>query len=195
MYALPIETFVTAIIHYGNDDVCYEKAICIIGQRKTEEENLREQLMTALEKADKDSSENLQMLLPAEVDGHSVRWQYPRDSMLPGLFVLALCLIAGLLIYQEERLKRQVQDREVRLLYDYPGFVHRMVLMLGAGMTVRRSWEELLKDYEKEGGMDFSESWLYREMRYARIQMQSGVPGAGLYEFRAQNGTAAIYEV
>ena len=54
-----------------------------------------------------------------------------------------------------------------------------MVLMLGAGMTSRRSWYQLMEDYEKEGGGQ--EKWLYKELRYAHIQMQFGVPEIQAY--------------
>ena len=60
-------------------------------------------------------------------------------------------------------------------------FVHRMTLMLGAGMTVRRSWNRLLDDNERLDSGHLKEDWLYREMKYTRIQMESGVPEIQAY--------------
>ena len=98
---------------------------------------------------------------------------------MPLLILISIIAVICLMLYQEERLKAQLKQRTEQLLHDYPGFVYRMVLMLGAGMTSRRSWYQLMEDYEKEGGGQ--EKWLYKELRYAHIQMQSGVPEIQAY--------------
>ncbi len=51
----------------------------------------------------------------------------------------SLLFLAGCIWYQDNNLKKRLEERNEQLLYAYPGFVHRMILMLGAGMTVRRS--------------------------------------------------------
>jgi hypothetical protein len=56
-----------------------------------------------------------------------------------------------------------------------------MVLMLGAGMTVRRSWEQLIKDFDRNHHQEKEERWLYKEMNYAIRQMQTGVPEIEVY--------------
>ncbi|MGN0205400.1 MAG: type II secretion system F family protein [Coprococcus sp.] len=181
LYQLPVDTVVTAIICYDNFSVQYEKNIRIIGREKTAQENLTDRFMEAVEEADERTAGNLQFQLPNEVDGHKIIWSYHRESTLPVLAMLAVSMIVCLVFYQEEKLKQQMRQRTEQLLYDYPGFVHRMVLMLGAGMTVRRSWDQLIIDYEKEEEKKKSGTWLYKEMKYARIQMQTGIPEIQAY--------------
>ncbi len=181
LYQLPADTVVTAIICYDNLSVEYEKNIRIIGREKTEQEKLEDRFMEAVKEADERTAGNLQFQLPDEVDGHTIVWSYHRESTLPILALLAFTVIVCLIFYQEERLKQQMQRRTEQLLYDYPGFVHRMVLMLGAGMTVRRSWDQLILDYEKEEKGKKTGTWLYKEMKYARIQMQTGIPEIQVY--------------
>ena len=181
LYQLPVDTVVTAIICYDNFSVEYEKNIRIVGREKTEQEKLEERFLAAVEEADEQTAGNLQFQLPNEVDGHAIVWNYQRESKLPVLILLALTVIVCLIFYQEERLKQQMQRRAEQLLFDYPGFVHRMVLMLGAGMTIRRSWDQLILDYEKEEEKKKTGTWLYKEMKYARIQMQTGIPEIQAY--------------
>ena len=179
---LPIQTKVTAVIRYGEEILQqYERELCIVSVKKTEQEIMQENLQNALKKADENSEEKLQMTLPENVDGHAIIWRYQVQSQLPLMIVLCIIASACLLFYQEEKLKEQLKHRTEQLIYDYPGFVYRMVLMLGAGMTARRSWYQLMEDYEREAVVRKKESWLYKELRYAHIQMQSGVPEIQAY--------------
>lgn len=178
--SLPVQTKVTAEIRYGDEVLKeYEKDICIVSVKKTEQEKLQDDLQEALKSADKQSEEKLQLILPDSVSGHAVTWHYQVHSQMPLLILISIIAVICLMLYQEERLKAQLKQRTEQLLHDYPGFVYRMVLMLGAGMTSRRSWYQLMEDYEKEGGGQ--EKWLYKELRYAHIQMQSGVPEIQAY--------------
>lgn len=178
--SLPVQTKVTAEIRYGDEVLKeYEKDICIVSVKKTEQEKLQDDLQEALKSADKQSEEKLQLILPDSVSGHAVTWHYQVHSQMPLLILISIIAVICLMLYQEERLKAQLKQRTEQLLHDYPGFVYRMVLMLGAGMTSRRSWYQLMEDYEKEGGG--REKWLYKELRYAHIQMQSGVPEIQAY--------------
>ena len=178
--SLPVQTKVTAEIRYGDEVLKeYEKDICIVSVKKTEQEKLQDDLQEALKSADKQSEEKLQLILPDSVSGDAVTWHYQVHSQMPLLILISIIAVICLMLYQEERLKAQLKQRTEQLLHDYPGFVYRMVLMLGAGMTSRRSWYQLMEDYEKEGGGQ--EKWLYKELRYAHIQMQSGVPEIQAY--------------
>lgn len=181
MYQLPADSTVTAIIRYDRFSFSYEKKVKIVGIRKTEKELLTDKLKEAVAAADEASSEKLQLELPAKVDGRRVEWDYQRNSLLPVMVLSAVIFIILLPLYQEEKLKHQMESRTEQLLCDYPGFVYRMVLMLGAGMTVRKSWDQLIKDYEREERTNGTDTWLYKELKYARIRIQTGVPEIQVY--------------
>ena len=177
----PIHTKVTAVICYENEREEYTKTIQIVAPEKTEEELLKEQVVQAVESADRDSSENLVLHLPDSVAGHTVTWHYQYQSQAGIVFVLGILGVVVCMCYLESRFKRKMVTRSEQLLREYPGFVHRMMLMLGAGMTVRRSWNQVLRDYEKKEHAVLKEEWLYREMKYTRLQMESGVPEIQAY--------------
>lgn len=177
----PVHTKVTAVICYEDEKKVYARDIQLIEPEKTEEDMLEEQLLEAVQAADDGSSEKLTYHLPDSVAGHAVKWQYQYQSQAGAVLILAFLGLTAGLFYQENRLKKKLEVRSEQLLYAYPGFVHRMMLMLGAGMTVRRSWNQLLADYEKSGREQLKEDWLYREMKYTGLQMQSGVPEVQAY--------------
>lgn len=82
--SLPVQTKVTAEIRYGDEVLKeYEKDICIVSVKKTEQEKLQDDLQEALKSADKQSEEKLQLILPDSVSGHAVTWHYQVHSQMP----------------------------------------------------------------------------------------------------------------
>ncbi len=179
-YELPAETSVTAVICCGDDEFRYEKRIIVTG-REMDEESIAAQLEGAVREADEASAGDMEMALPQQVDGHDITWGYKTGTSLCWIVLMAVCIIAFLVYYQEEQLKEQMEERTTALKEAYPVFVHRMVLMLGAGMTVRRSLEQLAADYERDGAESGPDVWIFRELKYAGIQMESGVPETEVY--------------
>lgn len=180
-YQLPIKTKVTAVIIYDQEKEFYSKEICLTAPEKSDEEVLDEQIREAVQAADQGSSEKLTLHLPDSVGGRVVEWKYQKQSQAGTILFIAFLFLAGCIWYQDNNLKKRLEERNEQLLYAYPGFVHRMILMLGAGMTVRRSWNRLLDDNERLDSDRLKEDWLYREMKYTRIQMESGVPEIQAY--------------
>ena len=180
-YQLPIKTKVTAVIIYDQEKEFYSKEICLTAPEKSDEEVLDEQIREAVQAADQGSSEKLTLHLPDSVGGRVVEWKYQKQSQAGTILFIAFLFLAGCIWYQDNNLKKRLEERNEQLLYAYPGFVHRMILMLGAGMTVRRSWNRLLDDNERLDSGHLKEDWLYREMKYTRIQMESGVPEIQAY--------------
>ena len=61
---------------------------------------------------------------------------------------------------------------------DYPEFLSRFTLLIGAGMTVRNAWERMLADYKKSG----RKRYVYEEMRHTMAQLEVGMPELRAYE-------------
>ena len=87
--------------------------------------------------------------------------------------VLGVILVLPLLWWQQQ--KRELAEREEQLLTDYPGLVNKFMLLLGAGLTVRKVVERLTEEYEqqrKEGG---KKRYAYEEMCVMAQEMKDGV--------------------
>ena len=173
----PIQTSVTAVIRYDEFEEEYTLPVTITGISRTAKESLREQVDAALQQADEDSREADALILPEKIGGIRAHWKYQRSMLLPALCGAIIAAALLLLREQEERLEKEIRRRKEELEREYPVFVHRMVLMLGAGMTVRRSWESILQE-DAEGGRA---AYLYREMQYALRRMNAGIPETEVY--------------
>ena len=131
----------------------------------------------ALREADEGSREENALILPGEIRGKKAVWKYRSNMVLPVIAGAFAAAAVFLLRQQEDALQKEIRRRNEELEREYPVFVHRMVLMLGAGMTVRRSWESILKE-DAAGGRG---KYLRREMQYALRRMNAGIPETQVY--------------
>ena len=174
---LPAQTSVTAVIRYDTFEEEYQLPVTIIGHRMPGQEALHREIDAALARADEDSREEGALRLPERIAGMDADWQYQKSMRLPVLLLLLAGTAVLLLQRQENKLEKEMKKREEELEREYPVFVHRMVLMLGAGMTVRRGWETIIEEDKKE-----ENQYLRSEMLYAVRRMHAGVPEIKVYQ-------------
>ena len=82
---------------------------------------------------------------------------------------------------EEKEQKMQAEKRrKEQLTYDYAEVISKLVLLAGAGMTIRRAWEKIAGDYQKKpcGG----KRYVYEEMVRTCAEMNTGVPERSAYE-------------
>lgn len=126
-----------------------------------------------------------QLTLPTEYQGKKLTYKKPRNRdyiMLPVFGVL----IAILLYAQEQTKEKQKwKDRDRQLLLDYSEVVSKLMVFIGAGMTISLAWERVVQDYElgrKSGKRDMR--YAYEEMSKTYYQLKSGVSeGQAFQEF------------
>ena len=86
----------------------------------------------------------------------------------------------------EEAIARQKAAEEEaarrrQLLLDYPEIVSKLMVFIGAGMTIRLAWENIVSDYETDGGPP---RCAYEEMTKTLAQLKTGASeGKAYHEF------------
>lgn len=132
--------------------------------------NIKKSIQEAVEKqADKDVVE-----LPSEAGGYALRYQESEETGIPSVCFL-FAAIAVLPLMWRQKQKKELEKRKTQLILDYPVFMNRVMLLLGAGLTVRGSIERLAAEYKAErikgGGVRF----VYEEVCVMSAQMREGV--------------------
>ena len=114
--------------------------------RKTEEEAFRE----ALDAAIRSGTTEDRVLLPAEIGGRAVVWHTPRAGKYLGALFLGF-LVGVLVRYALREKERQAEEayREA-LLKDYPPLISKLVLLLGAGLSLSMTCRRMATDYQEE---------------------------------------------
>ena len=57
---------------------------------------------------------------------------------------------------------------------DYPDIVSKLIVFIGAGLSVRQSWESIVKDYENEITESGERRYAYEEMSKALARLKNG---------------------
>ncbi len=154
------------------------------GNRSAAELQL-EQLQTEIRERDIDQREAEYLELPLEQDGMVLSYRDGEQedyTVVPLLGVLMAVLFA---VREKENVRIQEKQRERELLLDHAEVLSKLMVLIGAGMTIRSAWERVVKDYENglKAGKHKPRP-AYEEMRHTCYQLANGMPeGAAYREF------------
>lgn len=91
------------------------------------------------------------------------------------LSIFCLALLAGMFFLPDFELYRKVKKRRLMLQAEFPDFLNKMVLLLGAGMTIPRAWEKIIQDSERQ-------TFLYKELYKSMLEIHAGISILEAYE-------------
>lgn len=96
---------------------------------------------------------------------------------------LLLVLIVILLIYAKEAdLEKEVKARNRQLEIDYPEIIHKLTLLLLAGITVKEAWEKITMEYTQRRKAGSGRRYAYEEMLLTYREMQGGMIESEAYD-------------
>lgn len=142
-----------------------------------EEESLseRELLLRLMEENDRKSSYEEFEPLPAEVGGRKVSYREKKDlTPLVGI-VLGIFMAVLLSLRPKEEELRKKKERDTELLMDYSEVVSKLIVYIGAGLTIRNAWSQL-----SECAGESSHA-VYEEVLITDQELRNGVPEGQAY--------------
>lgn len=175
----------------GNWPREYEIPVRINPPRLTLVQKAAKDLERKIREMEQEGRYEREFSLPQFQDGNRLIYHIP--GKLPPVFSLtALGLAGALLITLKEKadLKKQEERRRQQMLLDYSEVLSRLIILLGAGMSIRSSWERIVFDYRRsvERGVR-QERYIYEEMVLTDSQLKSGVSESqAFYEFGSRCG-------
>ena len=121
------------------------------------------------------TAEEETVLLPASVAGRELTWKtIPEHTGEKFLIFGCLCLTA-LFFYKDEQVIKVYERRSQELQRAYPEIVYRLVLLIGAGLTIRRAWERIVEKEQEEKGRYGGYGEGYKEMEKTLQEMNRGI--------------------
>ena len=110
-----------------------------------------------------------------------------RDAVLralTGLELMALAAAAGAVCWAAKGREQEKarQKREEQMLRDYPEIVSKMVLLLGAGLGMRKVLERIAVDYRKNLALGGQKRFAYEEIVFTCQEMENGVSEQEAYQ-------------
>ena len=145
----------------------------------TEDESLIKRFKDYISVADKKSAGESGFYLPESFEGKKLVYHL-EDSMNFHLIWIMGIIVAILLYLREKNNDRQKLEKKKReLLKDYPDIVSKLIVFIGAGLSVRQSWEGIVKDYESENK---EKRYAYEEMAKSLARLKTGTPENVVYK-------------
>lgn len=177
----PVQTKIKAVITCGSVEEAWVKAVVIYPVRQEKQLSFWEKWQKAYQKSEEGSNTEKYVKLPEEVDGKHMKYTEEQISY-PYVFLavlFSLCLLVPVLT--ESRMKSRIQKRQEQLLLDYPEFMEHFVLLIGAGLNVKGTWERIVHEYEKRGEKK-EKHFVYEEMAVTLRAMENGMNESKAYE-------------
>ena len=173
---------VCAVVSYGKEKRVYTYEIHREISESAEEKNIENEIVSQLKMLDDVNRTEAEIVLPENFQGEQIQWYAKQPALWPKIFLFGNVIVILLYFTKEERKIQQLKDRDRALGMDYPEIVYQMVLLVGAGMTIRNAWENLTEKYEREKDLTGKIRWGYEEMETTLREMNYGIAEIKAYE-------------
>ena len=161
----------------GSRHGLYTIPVKIYPKQYSEAEKLLAGLTESITSRDRESATQALLSLPAEYQGRSISFKTkPADYS----YIWVLGIIAGVLfiLRDKENAKKAVEQRELQMQIDYPEIVSKLMIFIGAGLSVRSAIESIAADYKKQDG---ESRHAYEQMCILSNKLGSGVSESAAY--------------
>lgn len=132
--------------------------------------------------------------LPSSFQKKALQWRYmPGNSAL--ILGILFMVVLPIIFYEKDReIHKQTMQRREELQQDFPEFISKLILLLEAGMNIRRALFQIVEDGQKRSKMDNKKSYLYMELLYICRQMQNGLSEKEAYELLGKRCNLSCYK-
>lgn len=183
-------TWLRAIVTDGRHERRYDMKVSVYPPFFTPEEKMAAAFEAWAGQMDLEQQTKDRLNLPPVYDGQNLTYCQPKEKDYRIFPVLGILLAALLHIKEGIDKQKKAKKREQQLLFDYSEVVAKLVVYIGAGLTVRGAWERITAGYEeavRQGKR--SRRPVYEEMLKTAGQLGSGMAeGQAFSEFGRRCG-------
>ena len=166
-------------LSYESYEESYVIPARIMPKPLTADESLIKRFKDYISVADKKSAGESGFYLPESFEGKKLVYHFEYGMNFHLIWIMGI-IVAILLYLREKNNDRQKLEKKKReLLKDYPDIVSKLIVFIGAGLSVRQSWEGIVKDYESENK---EKRYAYEEMAKSLARLKTGTPENVVYK-------------
>ena len=179
----------TVHLTYGDWRFDKKMSFTVRAPVRDEETMIRGEIQNTLKEAEKESAAENTFVLPSEADGIALTWEEKTEDVSPGILIMGILVCMCAWYIMDSRLHEQTIGRSRQLAIDYPRLISRIVLYLGAGMSVRNVFYTCASEYSQQRaaeskrmmGKKAGVRYLYEEILLVCNELDSGIPEADAY--------------
>lgn len=160
----------------------YRIYVGIVPRELSRYESLLLQLQQAITAEDEGSLGENMLSLPTEIDGQRISYSEHEDRSY--LLLPLLGVVAAMAIYMRQGQARRTEkkQREALLMLDYSELVSKLMVYIGAGLTVRNALETISQHFDALIARGIkADRPLYQELRTMVIQFRRNMPESEIY--------------
>lgn len=163
----------------GGKESIYTAYAKVFPPERSAEERLLLEIEGEVESADAKARHEAQMYLPEQVGDYQLYWEREKENRTLSVFTLLFLVIVCVYIQADQEVHKKAEKRKHQLIVDYPDLMWKMTMLLGAGLSIRGTFERIAEEYKKK---KVEVRWLYEEVCCTCFEMQKGISEAKAYE-------------
>lgn len=146
-----------------------------------DQQDILKEVERQIKENDTDGQTKDTLTLPKEINGKKIEWK--KRVHINGYQILGLGTVGFILFLwgKKQKEEERKKTRKEQMIHDYPEILEQFCLLIGAGMTVRSTWEKIVMSYQKRKGETGARP-AYEEMEKTCYEMQGGVSEREGYE-------------
>ena len=162
-------------LSYETYEESYIIPVTVCPKILSNDERLLKGLIDKIAIADKESIQKDGYTLPDTYDGKSLIYHYGEAFNFNIIPIMGIIIAILLYLQEKEKESRSTENRKRELMKDYPDIVSKLIVFIGAGLSVRQSWESIVIDYENECKENNERRYAYEEMVKALAKLKTGI--------------------
>ncbi len=172
----------TAVFSYMDAECRYEITVEVVEPVLTKEERFVRTLRQIIRENDESTRTDETVAFPEEIDGEKILYEEEQENHT--LMLLFLGIITAVVVFpgMDKELDSRMKERKRQMLLDYSEIVSKLNILSGAGMSILKAWERIVKDYEKKTVRESkARRFAYEEMKITYYEIQSGISEGSAY--------------
>ncbi len=172
----------TAVFSYMDAECRYEITVEVVEPVLTKEERFVRTLRQIIRENDESTRTDETVAFPEEIDGEKILYEEEQENHT--LMLLFLGIITAVIVFpgMDKELDSRMKERKRQMLLDYSEIVSKLNILSGAGMSILKAWERIVKDYEKKTVRESkARRFAYEEMKMTYYEIQSGISEGSAY--------------
>lgn len=162
-------------LSYETYEESYIIPITVCPKILSDDERLLNGLIDKIANVDKESAQKDGYTLPDTYEGKRLIYHYGEAFNFNIIPIMGTVIAILLYLQEKEKERRSTEKRKRELMKDYPDIVSKLIVFIGAGLSVRQSWESIVIDYENECKENNERRYAYEEMVKALAKLKTGI--------------------
>lgn len=142
---------------------------------------------------EQNSESELRVNLPETIGGERARWRSQQDNTGVTLLFLGALIAVGYVYSRFHAVELLETAREEEMKRDYPAIVTKLVLLLSAGMSLRKAFFRIRKDYRQALAAGAGPRAGYEELVLMTQEMERGISEVQAYENLGKRARCSSY--